>query len=218
MRLLFRTALTQKVVAAGAVALLASGVAVGAFASQDKLPGQAHHALVSQLETTATSTDTATATATDTSTATATATGTVTPTVEPEDTHHGDCTATTTVTVTETPTATATATSTPTATATSTTTVVAGGENDDRDDDQGDNGQGKNGDHSRDCDVKGIPATNPNHQPEAIPGVCQKGETVIKTTPSGEQVNVPCQADDKGDGHENNGKNEEEGADSASDD
>jgi hypothetical protein len=43
-------------------------------------------------------------------------------------------------------------------------------------------------------DVVGIPDSNPSKQPEDGDGVCEKGETVIKTTPSGKQVNVPCQA------------------------
>lgn len=43
-------------------------------------------------------------------------------------------------------------------------------------------------------DVGGIPDHNPSHHPEDGDGVCEKGETVIKTTPSGRQVNVPCHA------------------------
>lgn len=43
-------------------------------------------------------------------------------------------------------------------------------------------------------DVHGIPDRNPSHHPEDGDGVCEPGETVIKTTPSGNQVNVPCQA------------------------
>ena len=43
-------------------------------------------------------------------------------------------------------------------------------------------------------DVVGIPDSNPVKSPEDGDGVCEKGETVIKTTPSGKQVNVPCQA------------------------
>jgi hypothetical protein len=195
MKHFFGTALTHKLVAAGAVALLAGGAAVGAFASQDNLPGQTPHTSVTQLDSTSTSTATVTATATgtetgtSTTTATVTATGTTTPTVDSEDARHGDCTTSATVS------ATATATATPTAT--STATAAAGGANDD---------QGENGNSNHDCDIKGIPSTNPNHQPEATPGVCQKGETVIKTTPSGEQVNVPCQAADKGAGHGDDGK------------
>lgn len=43
-------------------------------------------------------------------------------------------------------------------------------------------------------DVVGIPDDNPNHQPDDGDGVCEKGETEVKTTPSGKQVNVPCHA------------------------
>ena len=43
-------------------------------------------------------------------------------------------------------------------------------------------------------DVVGIPDDNPVKQPEDGDGVCEKGETVIKTTPSGNLVNVPCRA------------------------
>ncbi len=49
-------------------------------------------------------------------------------------------------------------------------------------------------------DVVGIPDSNPVKQPENGDGVCQKGETVVKTTPSGRQVNVPCNAVDKTNG------------------
>jgi hypothetical protein len=43
-------------------------------------------------------------------------------------------------------------------------------------------------------DVVGIPDDNPVKVPEDGDGVCEKGETVIKTTPSGNLVNVPCRA------------------------
>lgn len=43
-------------------------------------------------------------------------------------------------------------------------------------------------------DVVGIPDSNPVKQPEDGDGVCEKGETVIKTTPSGNLVSVPCRA------------------------
>ena len=53
-------------------------------------------------------------------------------------------------------------------------------------------------------DPVGIPDGNPSKHPEDGDGVCEKGETVVKTTPSGKQVNVPCQAaghgDDDGEG------------------
>ena len=52
-------------------------------------------------------------------------------------------------------------------------------------------------------DVVGIPDDNPSKQPENGDGFCEKGETVIKRTPSGKQVNVPCQAvkEDEPKGH-----------------
>jgi outer membrane biosynthesis protein TonB len=52
----------------------------------------------------------------------------------------------------------------------------------------------EDGDDEGPRDVAGIPDSNPVKQPEDGDGVCEKGETVIKTTPSGKQVNVPCQA------------------------
>lgn len=49
--------------------------------------------------------------------------------------------------------------------------------------------------------IKGIPTDNPQHHPADSDGTCDKGETVVKTTPSGVQVNVPCQtAEDHGKG------------------
>jgi hypothetical protein len=55
------------------------------------------------------------------------------------------------------------------------------------DDDAADNNTGQR-------DIVGIPADNPVHQPAATPEACEKGETIVKTTPSGQQVRVPCQA------------------------
>ena len=43
-------------------------------------------------------------------------------------------------------------------------------------------------------EVVGIPDSNPVKHPEDGDGECEKHETVIKTTPSGRQVNVPCHA------------------------
>jgi hypothetical protein len=43
-------------------------------------------------------------------------------------------------------------------------------------------------------DIKGIPDENPVHKPADSDGECEKGETVVKTTPAGTNVNVPCQA------------------------
>ena len=42
--------------------------------------------------------------------------------------------------------------------------------------------------------VQGIPTDNPQHHPADDDGVCDKGETIVKTVPSGVAVNVPCQA------------------------
>lgn len=60
-------------------------------------------------------------------------------------------------------------------------------------------------------DPGGIPDDNPSHHPEDGDGECEKGETVIKTTPSGRQVNVPCNAVGHGDDDGDDG--EEESAD-----
>ncbi len=54
-----------------------------------------------------------------------------------------------------------------------------------------------NGPRNDDCDVRGIPTTNPNFEP-AAEGTCEKGQSAVKTTPSGIMVNVPCQALDHG--------------------
>ncbi len=59
-----------------------------------------------------------------------------------------------------------------------------------------------------DDEVHGIPDDNPSHDAEDGDDDCEPGETVVKTTPSGEQVNVPCQTekhddcDDEGEGAE----------------
>ena len=53
-------------------------------------------------------------------------------------------------------------------------------------------------------DVTGIPDDNPNFAPDDD-GDCEHGETRVKTTPGGHQVNVPCHAaehsDDPQEGH-----------------
>ncbi|TAK67192.1 MAG: hypothetical protein EPO22_03150 [Dehalococcoidia bacterium] len=54
-----------------------------------------------------------------------------------------------------------------------------------------------NGPRNDDCDVRGIPTTNPNFEP-AAEGTCENGQSAVKTTPSGIMVNVPCQALDHG--------------------
>jgi hypothetical protein len=43
-------------------------------------------------------------------------------------------------------------------------------------------------------DIKGIPTHNPNWTDDDGDGICEKGEAKIKTTPSGNQVRVPCHA------------------------
>lgn len=49
--------------------------------------------------------------------------------------------------------------------------------------------------------VQGIPTENPQHHPADDDGICEKGETIVKTVPSGVAVNVPCQtAKDHGEG------------------
>lgn len=47
-------------------------------------------------------------------------------------------------------------------------------------------------------DVVGIPEDNPDHQQDNGDGHCDKGETAVKTTPSGNKVRVPCQAVEAG--------------------
>jgi hypothetical protein len=64
------------------------------------------------------------------------------------------------------------------------------------DDGQAENGDVENGADQR--DVVGIPEDNPNHQPDDGDDECEKGETAVKTTPSGKQVNVPCHAVEPG--------------------
>ena len=78
-----------------------------------------------------------------------------------------------TTTPTETPVPEATGTPTPAATATPTP------------EDDEENGQ---------RDVVGIPTANPSHVDEDGDGVCEKGEVVIKITPSGKSIRIPCQA------------------------
>lgn len=101
---------------------------------------------------------------------------TATSTVPSPDTPPATNTAVGTPTATNTPEATATATATPQATET--------------EQPEAEGTEGPEGDRA----VKGIPTDNPNHHPDDGDGICEKGETAIKTTPSGVQVNVPCQA------------------------
>jgi hypothetical protein len=62
--------------------------------------------------------------------------------------------------------------------------------------------------------VEGIPTENPQHHPADDDGVCEKGETVVKTVPSGVAVNVPCQtAEDHGQGNSQGKSDKTPGAD-----
>lgn len=145
---------------------IASMAVIGAFASED-LTGQAGEETVVALQT-ETGTPEATETPAD-----------VTPTPETTETP-ADATATPEATGTPgdatptpedgTPTPEATGTSEPEATAT------------------------EDGDGEDERDIKGIPADNPSHTDDDGDGICEKGETKIKTTPSGNQVRVPCHA------------------------
>jgi hypothetical protein len=115
-----------------------------------------------------------------TETPTATETAEVTETAEPTATETPEPTATETpeptATGTTEPEPTSTDTAEPTATGTPDVSPTPGGEED---------------------DVRGIPDSNPSKHPEDGDGVCEKGETVVKETPSGNLVNVPCHAADK---------------------
>jgi hypothetical protein len=156
----------QKIIAAAIAMTLGSFAAVGAFASQDAVDlGAAAHLLSGGVLGVEVTPDPA-LTPTDTATVEPTSTETVvaTETSTPEATTTGTPEATSTADPSETPEATETA------------------EDDADSEDENDN------------DVHGIPTTNPSHHPEDGDGECEKGETVVKTTPSGTQVNVPCQA------------------------
>jgi outer membrane biosynthesis protein TonB len=172
------------------VAVVGVGAAVGTFASQDALPGPWHGdsslaSLTAAQETTETPVATETAVATETPEATPTPEATETPeasetpeateTAQPTDTPEPTATPETTPTpeATETPEASETpeATETPGATETP---------------------------ESGRRDVVGIPEDNPVHQPDDGDGVCEKGETTVKTTPSGNLVNVPCHSVEPG--------------------
>ena len=202
----------QKIIAVAVGLGLAGIAAIGAYASQDSVNTQADTPTV-----TVTATDTA-GPGVDTPTATDTAGPTETDTPTPESTATEAPTDTATPEVTQTPgigrcdddehdgdhndgdhegddddegSATATATATP-----SLDNQAAPPTGSDCKDDEDHGGR----------DVKGIPSDNPNHHPDDGDGLCEKGETAIKTTPGGTQVNVPCQAADHGDNeHETEG-------------
>jgi len=101
--------------------------------------------------------------------------------VKTQEEHLVESSETPTETPTDTPTDEATATETPTETPTEEATATpAELAEEDLDGDDG--------------DVRGIPDDNPSKEPEDGDEECEKGETVVKTTPSGVQVNVPCNA------------------------
>jgi hypothetical protein len=181
---------SHRVVVGAVVAIVAVGAAVGAFASQDGLRGTwrgdppqagvlAAQEATGTPEATATGEATATPEATTTPEATATpeATGTPETTPTPEPTATGEATETPEPTPTGEATETPESTATPTATGTPDATATAEG--------------GRR-------DVVGIPDDNPRHQPDDGDGLCEKGETVVKTTPSGNLVNVPCHSVEPG--------------------
>jgi hypothetical protein len=170
------------IVAAAIALTLASFAAIGAVASQESGMFRSLSGGVLSADTTPTDTATATNTpAVDVPTATDTPEATETPSAT--DTPQ----ATDTPSPTSTSQAEATATPSPEATAT-------GGDKDD----------------NHDRDVKGVPTSNPAHHPGDDDGNCDKGETEVKTTPSGTQVDVPCQA--AGDHHGQTGGGERNGS------
>jgi hypothetical protein len=117
-------------------------------------------------------------------------TPTVTETATATETSSANDTATATATAT--PTETATPGDTETATVTVTATPTPGGGEDD--------------------DTHGIPTSNPSHHPEDGDGECEKGETIVKTTPSGNNVNVPCETqkhDSEGTQHDEENDNDD---------
>ena len=158
--------MTKKILAMGAAVTLVLLATVGAFASQDGLPVLQSSALE------VLATDTPGATETATPDGTATATPTPTGTAEPTATGTVEPTATGTVDATATGTP-ADATATPSGTPTPDATGTPEGED----------------------DIHGIPDSNPVKHDDDGDGVCEKHETVVKTTPSGNKVRVPCQAD-----------------------
>jgi len=175
---------SHRVVVGMVVAIVAVGAAVGTFASQDGPRGPSHGdssqvGVLAAQETTDTPEPTPTGEATETPEGTPTPEATATPgatdTPEPTPTLEATDTPEPTGTpgVTETPEATVTpaVTDTPEASATP------------------EDGR---------RDIVGIPDDNPSHQPDDGDGVCEKGETTVKTTPNGNLVNVPCHSVEPG--------------------
>jgi hypothetical protein len=129
-----------------------------------------------------------------------------TPTVEPTATETTEATPTATEEATSTPEATATAE--PTATATETGDGTATPEATATPDDEDDGGP---------RDIRGIPTDNPNHVDDDGDDECEKGEAAIKTTPSGNQVRVPCHAAENSDKAQKNKHSDDETDDSEDD-
>ena len=183
----------QKMIGAGIAAMLVSLAAVGAFASQDGV-----NLLATPADTLAVGD---TPTVTDTTTATETASATDTPTATATDTAGGTATPTGTATPGGIDTATSTATPGGIDTATATATP---------------NPSSTPGDGEEE-DTHGIPTSNPSHHPEDGDGVCEHGETVVKTTPSGNKVTVPCQTEKHGKNHAGGNQTNGHGKGSGSD-
>lgn len=180
----------QKLIGAGIAAVLVSLAAVGAFASQDG---------VNLLAVT----DTPVATDTPTATNTAAATDTPAPTDTPGAATNTPTSTNTPGAATSTPTSTDTpAADTPTPSATA-SPCATGDDADDEADDDG--GTGSTDSCDSDDDVHGIPDANPSHHPEDGDVECEHGETVNKTTPNGNSVNVPCQTQKHGSDHGRSG-------------
>lgn len=56
----------------------------------------------------------------------------------------------------------------------------------------------EDGDEDVPRETVGIPDDNPNFEPENGDGTCDKFETVVKETPGGKKVNVPCHSVEPG--------------------
>jgi len=153
------------------VAVLAMGAAVGAFASQDVLPGTSADTVATQTDDGVTDDGvTGDETSDDTENdADATDTGTDGAADETDGETDGD-------------------------------TEDDGAIDEDAEETEGEtDGEVEDGDdEDAPREIVGIPDENPNFEPENGDGTCDKGETVVKTTPSGKQVNVPCHAVEPG--------------------
>ena len=156
----------QKIIATGIALTLVLLAAVGAFASQDAV-----HTLADPTVTPSVTDTPVDTTATSTPAATDTPAGVATDTATPG--------AAATSTPTPGTTGTPQATDTPEPTTTGTPDAT---------------GTPSDGDDDGDRDIKGIPTSNPSHRDDDGDGTCEKGETEVKTTPSGNQVRAPCQA------------------------